>query len=198
MASEDYVDAAIGTCAKLAEDNTFTGINTVPDLTGSSVGGQIANKNAIDSVLPTIVSGDAGKMLMVNSGETGVEWKAKTSLKASSLASLGDTVLDGFLYAMKNMSAGCSIEATTITDGTNSCYAVEINARQMLTPPLSGRYYFQCNGTINIGANFYNLYQMDINTVDDKLTFYYINGTSASNVGMYATSVSDGYWLHYE
>jgi len=117
---------------------------------------------------------------------------------ASSLASLGLTAVDGLKYALENMTAGATIEITTITDGTNSAYVVEINARQILTPPLSGRHYFQCNGTINVGGSFYNLYQVDIVFATGVMTFYYLNGTNANNVAMTPTSVSDGFWMRYE
>lgn len=48
MATEAYVDTKNALNAKLAENNVFTGINTVPDLTLSSAGGEIANKNYVD------------------------------------------------------------------------------------------------------------------------------------------------------
>jgi len=100
--------------------------------------------------------------------------------------------------ALTNMTSKDFIRLTNATDGTNTIYAVEINARQVLTPPLTGRQYFQCNGVIEIGSKFYNLYQMDITISSGALVFYYLSGTSAVNVTIASmTSVGDGIWVHY-
>ena len=117
-------------------------------------------------------------------------------VEAVRLADLAATPVDGLMYAFQNMAAGCSIEVATVSDGTNAAYGLEVNAREILNPPLSSTVYFQCNGAMQIGTYFYNLYQMAVNFDTGVLTFYYISGTSLANISITPVTVTGGFWLH--
>lgn len=63
--------------------------------------------SAINSVLPPIVSGDAGKVLAVNSGEDGTEWADRTKITAYTWNGVSN--IPAIKTAVKNMKVGDEI-----------------------------------------------------------------------------------------
>ena len=77
----DHSEASEGDVLQIGTDGPEWGsVDALPDYSGASAGDALVIGNdgpewgAIPNELPAIAAGDAGKVLKVNSGETGVEW----------------------------------------------------------------------------------------------------------------------------
>ena len=79
----DYSEASEGDTLQIGADGPEWGpVDALPDYSGASAGDALVIGNdgpewgAVPNELPAIAAGDAGKVLKVNSSETGTEWGA--------------------------------------------------------------------------------------------------------------------------
>ena len=137
----DYSEASEGDVIQIGADGPEWGpADALPDYSGASAGDALIIGNdgpewgAIPNELPAIAAGDAGKVLKVNSGETGVEWgaageeskkyylhlvtgishsqKIEVSIITSSATPFTSSTLNSYLYSLGTSAGGTSYPAS--------------------------------------------------------------------------------------
>ena len=109
----DYSEASEGDTLQIGSDGPeWAPVDALPDYSGASAGDALVIGNdgpewgAVPNELPAIAAGDAGKVLKVNSGETGTQWGAieaggkvyKHSIEIRVLKTTGSTRYQGDVY----------------------------------------------------------------------------------------------------